>query len=482
MKQFVPVQGENKTSKVGIAVLCICMMLMAIMFIYPIGQTNRENARAAAEAGEAEQAEVLYRRGGVAEHIDIRDGGSLEGQEGFRLRYVTYYTYDGAGHQIAEDRYDAGGRLVDFEHDTYDGQGNLILNQSEYVDTGWDTYEETRYTYDGEDRPVLRQRFDGGRLTGESYWRYMEDGNVYSLTQSYQDSGERGSWYTQVCNGNGDKVIKYSYDAQGQVTSCEKYRYDREGRPVYYIFYDRGDESTTPLREVYTEYKAGQLTRMTYEPLGHLNAIHFLMDEGNSSTEMYYLAGYSGVNGIHILGQEEPVLNRTLKFWEGCWKTYADGLEISFLHSARDRIKSYHAYWYEDGRMSRSLDCTVNGGICNTSASTYVYNGEGLLTERYDYGYSGESLEEKLQDGTVIRLEYAKESSVQLTRLLCTDAEGNVLREITFDVEREERIEEWYEPMKEQVWAEELVLTEDGILPAAQAQDQGAEPEEHPAE
>lgn len=69
MKQFVPVQGENKTSKVGIAVLCICMMLMAIMFIYPIGQTNRENARAAAEAGEAEQAEVLYRRGGVAEQI-----------------------------------------------------------------------------------------------------------------------------------------------------------------------------------------------------------------------------------------------------------------------------------------------------------------------------------------------------------------------------------------------------------------------------
>ena len=45
-------------------------------------------------------------------------------------------------------------------------------------------------------------------------------------------------------------------------------------------------------------------------------------------------------------------------------------------------------------------------------------------------------------------------------------------------------IDEWYEPLKEQMWAEALIPTEDGIVPAEQADREdytvGEEPEEGP--
>lgn len=471
MNQFGFPQGQNEGTKGGVAVLCICVVLIIAFMAEPLIRAVWQERKDAQAAVEAKEAEVQYRMGGVAEQIEIVDYGSLKEQAGFRLRNVTYFTYDSRGNQTAEDRYNPDGTLERYEHDTYDESGNRILTQSSFVDAAWDNYEEECYTYDEENRLVLEQWIDDGKLLSETWWRYMEDGNSYSLTQTYQNNGEKNGWYTKLYNGNGDKVLEYYYHEDGQVSHCAKYRYDEEGRQIYYISYNHGDESTTPLREVVTEYEDGQIVRTSYEPLGHLNSVHYLVEEGNSSTEMYYLAGYSGGSGgdgIYILGQEEPRWNRELKFWEGCWKTYDGDLEITSLNSGYDRMKSFYAYWYEDGRKVKALSCTVNGGICTTSASTYVYNGEGLLAERYDYGYSGECLEEELQDGTVIRLEYAGKGSKQLTRLRHTDTEGNVLREITFDPEREERIEEWYEPLKEQMWAEELVPTENGIIPADQ--------------
>lgn len=442
-----------------------------VVWLGLIALSERQDRKKAEAAAEAERAKEQERRGGIAERIEMADSSVQEEREGFTLWNVTYYSYDPQGRCTAIDRYDSDGELFKYEHYTYDQWGNRILEQSESPGLSWETYEEVRLTYDEENRLTLEQNYNGDVLSSEYYIRYMPDGSTSSVVQNYDTDGQRSSWSTTVFNENDDPVSEYRYNKEGQVTSCNMYRYDEEGRQIYYICYNRGDETTTPLREVFTEYGEEQTVRFSYEPLGHLNSVHYVRTDGNTKTEMYYLAGYSGGSGgdeIYILGQKEPKWNRELKFWEGFWQTYDGEDRISGLNCSYDRIHSYYAYWYEDGNKVRELECSVDGGICITTMKRYVYNEDGTLAECYEYGFSGESLEEELQDGSRVRLEYAES---RLVRLFCSDSEGNVLREITFETEAGHggRIEEWYEPLKEQMWAEALLPTDDGIVPADQA-------------
>lgn len=447
---------------------CIGMILIACaIFMIPVTLASCQEQKAARAEAEAEAAKELDRNGGVADHIELVDRSALKNREDLSLRDVTYYSYDSQGHCIAMDRYNSDGELERYEHYTYDERGNRIREQSEYSHTGWETYKETRLTYDGENRLILEQDYDGDVLDSEYYLRYTEDGTAYAVVQRYDKDGERSSYFTTVFNENEDPVAEYDYDADGQVTSCAKYRYDEEGRQVYYICYSRGDESTTPLREVVTEYGETQNVRTSYEPLGHVNSVHYVNIDENSKTELYYLAGYSGGNSgdeIYILGQEEPSQNLGLKFWEGVWQTCCGEDIISSLNCSYDRLKSFSAYWYEDGNKIRELECEETGGYYLTTMKQYVYNEDGRMAECYRYSFSGKSLEEELQDGTRICLEYSEEKS-KLTKLLHTDAAGTVLREITFNADLHSSIKDWYEPLKEQLWAEELIPTENGIVP-----------------
>lgn len=449
--------------------LGLIAVFLSVMFL-----EERQNRKKAEAAAEAEAAKEQERRGGTAAQIVVADDIVQEERDGFSLRNVIYYSYDSQGRRTAIDRYDSEGELFRYEHYTYDRQGNRILEQSESPGVSWETYKEVQLTYDDENRLILEQNYDGDALSSEYYLRYMPDGSTSSVVQNYGTDGQKGSWSTTVFNENGDPVSEYHYDKEGLVTSCNRYRYDEEGRQVYYICYNRGDETTVPLREVITEYGEEQAVRFSYEPLGHLNSVHYVRTDGNIRTEMYYLAGYSGGSGgdeIYLLGQEkhdgqeEPKWNQELKFWEGLWQTYDGEDRISSLNCSYDRIHSYCAYWYEEGNKVRELECAVDGGICITTMKRYVYNEDGTLAECYEYGFSGESLEEELQDGSRVHLEYAGN---KLVRLFCSDSEGNVLREITFETEIGGRIKEWYEPLKEQMWAEALLLTEDGIVPADQ--------------
>lgn len=464
----------------------IIFVLVVMAILLPSFSMKLQKGKKANAAAEAEMAKTLERRGGTEEHIEVADDSAPGEKDNFKLRNVTYYSYDSQGRRTAMDRYDSDGNLFKYEHYTYDGQGNRILKQSESPGLSWETYREVRLTYDEENRMTLEQYYDGDILSSEHFFRYTPDGGTYLVSQDYDAKGQKGSWYTKVLNENDDPVSEYHYDAEGQVTSCNKYRYDEEGRQIYYICYNKGDETTKPLREVITEYGEEQSVRISYEPLGHLNSVHYVVADENAKTEMYYLAGYSGGSGgdeIYILGQEEPKWNRELKFWEGLWQTYNGEDRISSLNCSYDRIHSYTACWYEAGNMVRELECSVDGGICITTMNRYVYDGDGTLAECYEYGFSGESLEEDLQDGTRIRLDY---EGSKLKRLLCTGADGIVLREITFDTEvgKGGNIEEWYEPLKEQMWAEALIPTEEGIVPAGQAGREdyaaGEEPEEDP--
>lgn len=404
-----------------------------------IWQRNRDTS--AAEKGKEQE-----RRGDAAERVEVADDSELGERDDLRLRNVTFYSYDSSGRRVAMDQYDSDGELFKYEHFFYDQQGNRILERSETPGLGWETYEEVHFTYDENGRLTLEQNYDGEVLSSEYYFQYMPDGNTYTISQYYDKSGQKASWFTTVFNESGDPVTEYHYDREGRITSCNKYRYDEEGRQIYYICYNSGDESTTPLREVFTEYGGEQTVRTSFEPLGHLNSKHYVMADENSKTELYYLAGYSGGsggNGMYILGQEEPKWNQELKFWEGLWQTFDGDNRISSLSCEFDRLNSYSACWYEDGNKIRELKCSVNGGICSTTMKRYVYNEDGALAECYEYGFSGECLEEELQDGTRVRLEYR---GGKLSRLLCTDSEGNVFREITFDTENYDRIKEWYDP------------------------------------
>lgn len=458
--------GRDYLATVGCLIIFV-MTIMAII-VLPVLSMERQK-RKEAEAAGTERAKKLERRDGVAEHIDVVDNSALGEKENFKLWNVTYYSYDSQGRRTAIDRYDSDGELFKYEHYIYDRQGNRILEKSESPGLSWETYKEVQLTYDEENRLTLEQNYDGDVLSSEYYLRYMPDGSTSSVVQNYDKDGQKGYWSTTVFNENDDPVSEYHYNKEGQVTSCNMYRYDEEGRQIYYICYNKGDETTTPLREVITEYGEEQTVRFSYEPLGHLNSVHYVRVDGNTKTEMYYLAGYSGGSGgdeIYILGQEEPKWNRELKFWEGLWQTYNGEDKISGLNCSYDRLKSYSVCWYEEGNKVRELECSVDGGICITTMRRYVYNEDDTLAERYEYGFSGESLEEELQDGTRIRLEY---NGSKLVRLFCSDSEENVLREITFDAENGNRIKEWYEPLKEQMWAETLLPTEDGIVPADQA-------------
>lgn len=467
MNQKKPVSGFFMAGYF-FAILFILILITGLPLALHAEWKKGKEAKAAAEA---EMAKTLERRGGVEEHVEVVDGNASGEKDDLTLWKVTFYSYDSQGRCTAMDRYDSEGELYSYEHYIYDQYGNRILEQSESPGLSWETYREVRYTYDEENRLTLKQYYDGDVLSSEHFYRYMPDGNTYLVSQYYDEKGEKGSWYTKVFNENDDPVSEYKYDKEGRVVNCMMYRYDEEGRQIYYICYNKGDETTKPLREVITEYGEDQVVRLSYEPLGHLNSVHYVIADEHTKTEMYYLAGYSGGSGgddIYILGQEEPKWNRELKFWEGLWQTCNGDDMISSLNCSYDRIHSYTACWYEAGNKVRELECSVDGGICITTMNRYVYNGDGTLAERYEYGYSGESLEEELQDGTRIRMEY---DGSKLMRLLCTGAEGNVLREITFDTDvgRGGNIEEWYEPLKEQMWAETLIPTEDGIVPADQA-------------
>ncbi len=470
-------------------VVILGMMAASVSIMFQLFSQERKKQTATEQEEEQKEQE---RRCGAADHIELAEKNIPEEADGLALWNITYYFYDDQGRRTAIREYDSAGELFKYKHYKYDEQGNRILEQSESPGLSWETYREVHFTYDEGKRLTLEQHYDGEVLSSEYFFRYMPDGSTYSVVQNYDEEGKKSTWFTTIFNENDNPVSEYHYDQEDQVQSCNLYRYDEEGRQIYYICYNKGDETTRPLREVFTEYGDEQTVRLSYEPLGHLNSAHYVTADENTRTEMYYLAGYSGGSGgdeIRILGsegsngQEEPKWNRELKFWEGNWQTYDGENMISSLHCSYDRIHSYCAYWYEEGNKVRELECSVDGGICITTMKRYIYNAEGTLAECYEYGLHLESLaaelqdgapaylEEELQDGTLVRLEF--KDNVTLQRLLCTDAEGTVLREITFETEG--RIDEWYEPLKEQMWAEALVPTENGIVPADRTAGEGKE-------
>ncbi len=482
MKQKKP--GNAIFRVVGYLIIVILGMMAASVSMMFELFSQEGKKQTAAEQAEAQKEQE--RRGGAADHIELAEKNIPEEADGFALWNITYYFYDDQGRRTAIHQYDSAGELFKYKHYTYDEQGNRILEQSESPGLSWETYGEVRFTYDEENRLTLEQCYDGDVLSSEYFFRYMPDGSTHSVVQNYDEDGQKSTWFTTIFNENDDPVSEYHYNEEDQVQSCKLYRYDEEGRQIYYICYNKGDETTRPLREVFTEYGENQSVRISYEPLGHLNSAHYVTTDENSKTEMYYLAGYSGGSGgddIRILGQEEPKWNRELKFWEGNWRTYDGENMLSRLHCSYDTIYTYAAYWYEEGNKIREL--WYDRGF--TKMLRYVYNADDTLAKCYEYELRLEKseaelpdgvpvyLEEELQDGTRIRLEY--KDNVTLQRLLCTNAEGTVLREITFETEagNRGRIDEWYEPLKEQLWAEALIPTEDGIAPADRTTEAGKE-------
>lgn len=98
----------------------------------------------------------------------------------------------------------------------------------------------------------------------------------------------------------------------------------------------------------------------------------------------------------------------------------------------------------------------MDGGSSNTTVKRYVYDGNDRLTECYEYGVDRESFEEALQDNTRLRMEYAQDNN-RLEKVILMDAGGEILREITFDMEQYGRIREWYDPLKEPLQVEDIV-------------------------
>lgn len=237
MNQKKPVSGFFIVGYIFVIILATCLIIGPPFLLHAEWQKGKD-AKAAAEA----------------ERIEVVDDSALSEKDDSALWKVTNYSYDSQGRCIAKDRYDLDGKLFSYQHYTYDQHGNRILERSESPGLSWETRKEIHYTYDEENRLTLKQYYDGDMLSSEHFYRYMSDGNTYLISQYYDEKGEKGSWYTKVLNENDDPLSEYHYDAEGQVKNCYKYRYDEEGRQIYYICYNKGDETTEPLREVITEY------------------------------------------------------------------------------------------------------------------------------------------------------------------------------------------------------------------------------------
>ncbi len=317
--------------------------------------------------------------------------------ERLSFRCYTVYLYDAQGNCVEESCYETDGSLNNIELSGYDERGNLTARRKEYPLWGWDTTEK-QYGYDEEDRVIYQKSLKNGKL--QTRWEYeyhMKDGLVYQTMQEFSAKGEAQGKREYVKNSRGDTLEYTYYDKDGEPNRSIHYEYDEQGRQVYY--YIQKGSAKKPMREIFTQYEEQDSIWITYEPLGHLNALEYINcdTEGNKLSDVYYLSGYQGY--------KESQWNTHLSFWEGYWADYYDGLLTEELGYS-DSLKYYKFYVYEGEQKTLKLEYEEDGSIADRSLTHYLYVDQGRLAVVYEYGILGYDYELELNDGSILKLSF----------------------------------------------------------------------------
>lgn len=322
-------------------------------------------------------------------------------QEGLQFTGYIVYHYDKKGNRTEEMHYERDGTLNRSVSSQYDERGNLTVRRKEYPLWGWSS-EEIRYEYDEKNRLICQKNLTGESLQSWTLYGYrIKDGMTCESIQNFSAGGTQKGKTEYVKNEDGSPLDTSYYDQEGKLSRRLHYEYDQQGRQCYYIL--QNGSAKNPMREIYTQYEGQDSLWVTYEPLGHFNALEHVRhdDAGNKISAVYYLSGYQGY--------KESQWNTCLKFWEGYWADYCDGLlteELEYSHS----LKSYKYYVNEGGKKKLMLQYEVNGGIASRTLTHYLYDVQGRLAAVYKYRITGYEYTLEGNGGSVLKLNFSSEN------------------------------------------------------------------------
>lgn len=158
------------------------------------------------------QQEVVFAASGELDYTDLysydSDGNLLERARygpGGVPRWWTQYEHDTAQNRMLWTTYYSDGRILRQGEEQYDEDGRLALEV--HRDEVKETYQEVRYAYDTQGRPISERTSDSdGSLLSVRRIRYDELGNIAEETESRFDGtltrrvlyqyryDERGNW------------------------------------------------------------------------------------------------------------------------------------------------------------------------------------------------------------------------------------------------------------------------------------------------
>ncbi|TVR32707.1 MAG: hypothetical protein EA404_06855 [Spirochaetaceae bacterium] len=139
------------------------------------------------------QQEVVYNATGELDYTDLysydSDGNLLERARygpGGLPRWRTQYEHDSVQNRVLWETYYSDGRLLRQGEEQYDQEGRLV--REVHRDEIQETYQEVRYAYDQQGRPISERISDSeGSLRSVRRIRYDDFGNIAEETESRFD-------------------------------------------------------------------------------------------------------------------------------------------------------------------------------------------------------------------------------------------------------------------------------------------------------
>lgn len=155
----------------------------------------------------------------ITKETNYTESGEVEG--------YSIYKYNDKYQEIAEEKYDKQGKLLEREESAYDSEGHKVETTNYDASGKVLSAEETKYNNEG--------RYAGYSSYGEnrkleSRLEYTYDDHGNKVKSSYYDQNNKLQNWTESEFDQYDNEIKETYyDADGSVSSWRQYEYDSAG-------------------------------------------------------------------------------------------------------------------------------------------------------------------------------------------------------------------------------------------------------------
>lgn len=264
--------------------------------------------------------EYLYQR------TEYDESGHLLSEETFMadgsLEHKSSYTFDNEGRMIEEILVEEGDIISEHRTMEYDQKGRLLSEKRHYLD---ESYDESTYTYDAEDRIIekvtagsdgefgskLIFRYEGKYLVSET--EYDIDGDILSSREFEYD--EKGNLISESINSPEETFeASHEYDDNGHRKVSRKY--DDQGHLVERHTYTREADSLVAIKE--ESVTGTELISLEYDERGNLLRQETTKEKGDF------------VSRIIRSYDEHDLLQTTQVFMEGSGQRLAQDYRIRF--------------------------------------------------------------------------------------------------------------------------------------------------------